>query len=335
MNQTMEITGVTAAAKSFVRSVYSHPEIFGHFQQVMKGYSTKELDVHAVVSELDTLFQFHHDLLIGYRIFLPPEFRVSLPMLQPRQFRKSNLIDIDTMIILKPCIDFMNKVQKRFDDERSVIEAYLKTIRTLTQGKLSNKDVNIAIAKIFGNENQDLVDMFKLVLLGDKAGRKRIRKEKNTEAEGKSKKEEKNNLSSQSDSNSDDQIKARKKKTLDDLKLGKQMEDEMFEVDVPLSRVRSIVKSAKDLKDSAKKQQHQVIDIDNHFSALSLSCIRKEYKEQGSVVIQQLRENPRHVLPQILEKFEGKEKELVNDREKVHKYWREFHEKQSSLTNHH
>ncbi|KAM3281205.1 hypothetical protein P3S67_028226 [Capsicum chacoense] len=275
-----------AAANSFIRRLQLHPEIFDQFRGVMIRYSCNKLDVSGVVSELDTLFQFHRDLLTGYRYFLPLEFRPSSP----------HDINAD---MLNPCIDFMNKVQKRFGDERGVIRAYLETIRGLTQGKLSYKDACRAIAEIFGNENQDLIDEFKLVLLGDNNGvvRSTRIKKKNSE--------------------------------------GRRMEEEMCELDVKLSRVMTIVQAAKTLRDLLSKQQHQKININDHFSALSLSCVRKEFKEQGPFVVQQLLIDPKLlVLPQILDKFESNERKLVKEREKLHEYWCRVQEKkQNSVTN--
>ncbi|KAF3646592.1 hypothetical protein FXO38_19105 [Capsicum annuum] len=286
-----------AAANSFIRRLQLHPEILDQFREVMIRYSCNKLDVSGVVSELDTLFQFHRDLLTGYRYFLPLEFRPSSPSPSPsRQSRKKHDINAD---MLNPCIDFMNKVQKRFGDERGVIRAYLETIRGLTQGKLSYKDACRAIAEIFGNENQDLIDEFKLVLLGDNNGVRsttRIQK-KNSE--------------------------------------GRRMEEEMCELDVKLSRVMTIVQAAKTLRDLLSKQQHQKININDHFSALSLSCVRKEFKEQGPFVVQQLLIDPKLlVLPQILDKFESNERKLVKERDKLHEYWCGVQEKkQNSVTN--
>lgn len=327
----MVIADVTAAARSFIKRVRLHPQIFGQFRRVMSAYSSHKLDVRGVISELDTLFQFHHDLLTGYRFFLPPQFRAS-SSLQPRQSRKNNVVNLDIITLLNPCIHFMNKMQKRFADERGVILAYLESIRALTRGKLSNKKAYKAIARIFGNENQDLVDEFELLLVGDNGGPKRFKKKKTEE--DKFKKDEKTNLSR----DSGDEIKARKKKTLHGLNLCKRMEDEMFELDMRLSLLSTTVESAKAMKkmleDSAAVQQHQIINIDQHFSAASLRFIRKEYKEQGLFIIEKLREDPKHVLFRILEELEPKEVELVKTREKLHKHWYEVHKKkQNAVTN--
>lgn len=177
-----------------------------------------------------------------------------------------------------------------------MIRAYLETVRGLTQRKLSYKDVCRAVAEIFGSENQDLIDEFKLVLLGDNNGVRTRIKKKNDE--------------------------------------GRRME-EMCELDVKLSRVMTIVQAAKTLRDLLSKQQHQKISINDHFSALSLSCVRKEFKEQGPFVVQQLLKDPKLVvLPQILEKFESNERKLVKEREKLHEYWCGVQEKkQNSVTN--
>ncbi|KAM3301506.1 hypothetical protein P3S67_016008 [Capsicum chacoense] len=282
-----------AAANSFIRRLQLHPEIFDQFRGVMIRYSCNKLDVSGVVSELDTLLQFHRDLLTGYRYFLPAEFRPSSSS-PSRQCRKNHDINDD---MLNPCIDFMNKVQKRFGDERGVIRAYLETVRGLTQRKLSYTDACRAIAEIFGSENQDLIDEFKLVLLGDNNGVRTRIKKKNDE--------------------------------------GRRMEEEMCELDVKLSRVMTIVQAAKTLRDLLSKQQHQKISIKDHFSALSLSCVRKEFKEQGPFVVQQLLKDPKLVvLPQILEKFESNERKLVKEREKLHEYWCGVQEKkQNSVTN--
>ncbi|XP_059291962.1 transcriptional regulatory protein SIN3 [Lycium ferocissimum] len=303
----MVFAGVEAVAYSFIRRVKSHPQLYCQFRQVMSRYDT-EKDVSAVISELENLFQSHHDLLTGYRVFLPPQFQETLP--QSRQPRKNNVIHADTNK-LNPCIGFMNKVQKRFADERGVIRAYLEIIREITKGKLSNKEAYDAVAKIFGDENQDLVDEFELLLGTDYGARKKIKK-KEEEA---------------SPSNSGDEIKTRRQKKHDDFR----MEDEMFEADIHLSHVRRTVNSAKALMQTLRESADQIINIDKYFSAVSLSCIRKEYKEQGFAIIKRLREDPKHVLPQILSQLEPREAELVESREKRNKYWREVHEQKRNF----
>ncbi|CAN4103663.1 unnamed protein product [Withania somnifera] len=314
----MVITDVTAAARSFIKRVQLHPQISGQFRRVMSDYSSHKLDVHGVISELDILFRFHPHLLTGYRFFLPPQFRPSSSPPQPRHPQKNN---VDIITKLNPCIHFMNKLQKRFADERGVILAYLETIRALTKGKLFNDDAYDAIARIFGNENQDLVDEFELLLVGDNRGTKRSKKKKEAE-EAKFKNDEKSNLLP-SNSNNDDEIKPRKKK----VNFFNCMEDEMFELDMHLYPLRTTIESANALKKILQSQQHQLINIDSYFSAVSLSCIRKEYKEQGCFVIKQLREDPKHLLPQILEQLERKEKELAESRKKLHQRWYGFHKK--------
>ncbi|MCD9646307.1 hypothetical protein HAX54_036038 [Datura stramonium] len=305
---------VIAAAQSFIRRVRSHPQLFGHFRQVMSDYSAGKLNVVDVVSELDTLFQSHCDLLTGYRIFLPPQFQAVLPL---RKSLKKSVINAD-VDKLTHCIDFVNKVQKRFAGERGVMFAYLKTIRALRNGKLSSDEAYNTIAKIFGDENQDLVDEFELHM-----SRNKIKKKKN--------KEEENNLSA-----SAEEIEIPRQKALADLNLSICMEDEMFELDIHLSHVRTSVQSARALMEiltDSVAQQHEIININKYFSAPSLSCIRKEFKEQGGTIIERLREDPKHVLPQILSHLEPKEEELVDSRKKLHRYWREVHEqRQKNIT---
>ncbi|KAK4363217.1 hypothetical protein RND71_018458 [Anisodus tanguticus] len=302
---------VIASAYSFIRRVQSHPQLYGHFRQVMSCYQTN-LDVSTVVSELETLFQSHPDLLTGYRTFLPPQFQEYFP--QPQQSRKNNLIATD-MNKLNPCIDFMNKVQKRFADERGIVCAYLETIRALTKGEISKNKAYDAIAKIFGDENQDLVDDFESLLTG--GGKKKIKKKKKD----------------LSPSNSGNEIKTRRQKALDDLNLYYQMEDEMFELDIHLSHVRRTVQSAKTLMTILRNSADQIINIDKYFSAVSLSCIRKEYKEQGFVIVKRLREDLKHVLPQILSRLVIKEEELIKSKKKMDNYWREtLAHKQKSMT---
>uniref|UniRef100_M1A6G3 Histone deacetylase complex, SIN3 component n=1 Tax=Solanum tuberosum TaxID=4113 RepID=M1A6G3_SOLTU len=276
----MERDGLTACATSFIQRLQLHPRIFGQFQRVMKDYSTDKLNVADLVFELDTLFQFHPHFLTAYRIFLPPHLRPTLP--SPPQSPKMNLRP--SLTVLKPYIAFMNKVQKRFADERGVIHEYLDTIRKLTQGKLCNKEAYNAIMIIFGKENQDLIDEFEFLLLG----RNGIIKEK------------------------------KKKNTMEDKKKNS-MEDEMFELDMNLSRRKTAEDSAKELMYSL--QQHhedQLINIDIYFSAVSLGYIRKIYKEEGSSIITRLRDDPTTVLPKILKKLESEEKVLIKKWRDIH-----------------
>lgn len=135
----------------------------------MREYSIDKLNVAAVVSELDTLFQFHPHLLNEYRIFLSPP---TLP--SPQQS--------PNMKILKPCVAFMNQVLTRFANERGVVVAYLEIIRALAQGKICKDEAYNAIEKIFGEENRDLVDGFEWIVLGCKGIRKEEKKKNSREA---------------------------------------------------------------------------------------------------------------------------------------------------------
>ncbi|OIT00298.1 paired amphipathic helix protein sin3-like 4 [Nicotiana attenuata] len=308
----MVFPGVEAAANSFIERVKSHPNIYGHYLRVMSGYVTKKLDVSAVVSELETLFQSHEDLLTGYRTFLPRELQETLPSVKPRQSRKRNLVAAD-MKKLHTCIDFMNKLERRFDDNRGVIRAYLETVKSLKKGKLSNNEVYHTIAKIFGDENQDLVDEFASVL--------KIKKRK----------KEEENVSSPSTRS--EEIKVERQRTAEEKIIYLQMEEEMSEIDIHLSHVRRTLQSAKALMKILihSTQQHQIINIvDKFVGDVSRSCIRKEYKEQSFFIIKRLREDPKHVLPHILSKLESKKKELVESKEKLHKRWREAHQQKNN-----
>nr|XP_009802835.1 PREDICTED: paired amphipathic helix protein Sin3-like 3 [Nicotiana sylvestris] len=309
----MVFPGVEAAAKSFIQRVKSHPNIYGLYLRVMSGYATKKLDVSSLVSELETLFQSHEDLLTGYRTFLPLELQETLPSVKPRQSRKRNLVAAD-MKKLHTCIDFMNKLERRFDDNRGVIRAYLETVKSLRKGTLSNNEFYDTIAEIFGDENQDLVDEFESVL--------KIKKRK----------KEEENLSSPSSSSSEE-IKAKRQKTAEEKLIYMQMEDEMFEIDIHLFHVRTTLQSAKALMENLRDstQQHQIINnFDKYFRDASLSCIRGEYKEQSFFIIKRLKEDPKRVLPQILSKLKSKKEELIEAKEKLHKRWREAHQQKKN-----
>ncbi|KAK6784818.1 hypothetical protein RDI58_018273 [Solanum bulbocastanum] len=172
----------------------------------------------------------------------------------------------------------MNKVQKRFANERGVILEYLETIRKLTQAKLCNKEAYDAIMIIFDKENQDLIDEFKFLLFG-RNGNKNEKK-----------KEDKKNS----------------------------MEDEMFEVDMNLTRRKTAEDTAKELMHSLQQHEDQQININIYFSAVSLGYIRKIYKEEGSSIITRLRDDPTSVLPKILKKLESEEKVLIKKWGDIH-----------------
>ncbi|KAK6784867.1 hypothetical protein RDI58_018322 [Solanum bulbocastanum] len=289
----MEPPGFTPRAISFILRVRIYPQLFSHFMRVMTDFSTKKLDSAAADSELNTLFQFHRDLLTEYKNLVSTHLRSRL--LSSEQSR-----DKPDMEILKPCIYYMNKVQNRFADERGVIMAYLDTIRSLKEGNLRNEEAYNAIAKIFGEENQDLVDEFEFLILDKKEIRKQKKKKKN----------------SSSSSN---------KKTLDDLKRSELMEDEMCELDIDLALGKKTVACANMLMNSAEEERNQIINIDNSFSAVSLGYIEKVYKEEDAFILTRLRDDPRSVLPEILEKLKSKEDELS-------KKWSDIHEKKKNWT---
>lgn len=289
----MERSGRTACAVSFVQRLQLHPRIFARFERAMNDYSTHKLDIAHLVSELETIFQFYPDFLTGYRIFLPPHLRATLPSPPPQSPKKKG----PPIIVLKPFIEFMNKLQKRFANERGVIVQYLETLRKLKQGKLCNKEAYNEIMRVFGEENQDLMDEVEFLLLGRNGI---IRKEKK-----------------------------KKKITMEDEM--NSMEDEMFELDVNLSRRKTAEDSAQKLMNSLQQQQQheeedQQINIDIKFSAVSLGYIRKIYKEEGSSVITRLRDDPMSVLPKILKKLESEEDVLIRK-------WRDIHEKKKNPCN--
>uniref|UniRef100_M0ZJ34 SIN3 component, histone deacetylase complex n=1 Tax=Solanum tuberosum TaxID=4113 RepID=M0ZJ34_SOLTU len=286
----MEPPGFTARATSFLLRVQSYPQLFNQYMRVMNDYSTNKLDYAGADSELNTLFQFHRDLLTEYKNLVSE--RLKSKLLSSEQSR--NKPDLK---ILKPCIHYMNKVQNRFADEGGVIMAYLDTIRSLKEGNLCNEEAYNAIAKIFGEENQDLVDEFEFLFLD----KKEIRKNK-----------KKKNSSSSSN-----------KKTLDDLKRSELMEDEMCELDIDLALGKKTMACVNMLMNSAEEERNQLINIDNSFSAVSLGYIEKVYKEEDDSILTRLRDDPRSVLPEILEKLKSKEEDLS-------KKWSDIHEKKKN-----
>uniref|UniRef100_A0A3Q7I7K4 Histone deacetylase interacting domain-containing protein n=1 Tax=Solanum lycopersicum TaxID=4081 RepID=A0A3Q7I7K4_SOLLC len=283
----MESPGFIARLISFVVRVQSYPQLFRHYMRVITDYSTKKLGSAAVHSELNTLFQFHPDLQTEYTNIVSTNSTSS-----------EQSLNKPDMELLKPCIYYMNKVQNRFADERGVITAYLDTIRSLKEGNLCDEEAYSAIAKIFGEENQDLIDEFEFLIMDKKETRNKKKK------------------NSSSSSN---------KKTLDDLRRSEVMEDEMCEVDVDLALGKRCVECINMLMNNSTddEERKQIINIDGNLRATSLGYIRKIYKKEDSSILTRLREDPTSVLPEILEKLTLKQDELS-------KKWSDIHEKREN-----
>ncbi|MCD7457706.1 hypothetical protein HAX54_035940 [Datura stramonium] len=159
--------------------------------------------------------------------------------------------------------------------------AYLKTIRAFCKGRISNKEAYDSIAKIFGDENQDLLDEFELHL-GVNGGRKKIKKKKKA-ARGKS---------------------TRRKRIIF---------LQRHQNNCP------ICKGFDDLDGLNDTAASEAININKYFSALRVSAAfgriqrtRLDYYRKTAG------EDPKYVLPQILSRL-GKEEELVESRGKLHK----------------
>ncbi|KAI5667383.1 hypothetical protein M9H77_17236 [Catharanthus roseus] len=105
------------------------------------------------------------------------------------------------------------------------------------------------------------------------------------------------------------------------------MEDRMHGVDVLLSNLDSTIEKAERilLKNGGEKENVEVEEKEEGFSALNLRCFERLYGESGCQLVEMLKEKPQAVLPRVLPRLKMKREELVRARKVSHQFWGELH----------
>ena len=98
------------------------------------------------------------------------------------------------------------------------------------------------------------------------------------------------------------------------------MEDRMYEVDVLLSNMTSAIMRAEGILKGRRKC------VKEGLTPLQLRCFERLYAERGPEVTEQLRANPKVVLPMILPRLKKKKEELTRARQISHQFWAELHQ---------
>ncbi|XP_028775290.1 paired amphipathic helix protein Sin3-like 2 [Neltuma alba] len=105
-------------------------------------------------------------------------------------------------------------------------------------------------------------------------------------------------------------------------------EDDQFELDLLIERVRSTAKRTEELYNSIIGNKINIegpIHIEEYFSVLHLKCIERLYGDYGLEAMEALRKNPIVALPVMLSRLKQKRKEWKKCRSEFNKVWAEIY----------
>uniref|UniRef100_A0A0E0H875 Histone deacetylase interacting domain-containing protein n=1 Tax=Oryza nivara TaxID=4536 RepID=A0A0E0H875_ORYNI len=121
---------------------------YDEFLEVMRDFKSGRIDTAGVIIRVKTLFNGHHELILGFNAFLPKGFAIKLQDLEKKP--------VDFM----EAINFVNKIKARFQQEDHVYKSFLGILNMYRLHNKSIQDVYGEVAALF-RDYPDLLEEFK------------------------------------------------------------------------------------------------------------------------------------------------------------------------------
>ncbi|KAL3647193.1 Paired amphipathic helix protein Sin3-like 3 [Castilleja foliolosa] len=148
----MSTTPVTAIdAIAYMKTVKeTTPDKYDEFIGIMNCFTAQRIDTPGVVMRVKELFKGHRDLIMGFNVFLPKAYEISLPdePLIPRRMDHAE------------AIGFVMKIKTRFQgDDHHVYKSFLDILKMYRNNHKSVTEVYQEVSVLFKNHD-DLLAHF-------------------------------------------------------------------------------------------------------------------------------------------------------------------------------
>ncbi|KAK7386925.1 hypothetical protein VNO78_27301 [Psophocarpus tetragonolobus] len=111
-------------AEQFIKQVHyifqEKMEKFDEFLQVMIDYKNDRIDVVVLIEKVEAILKEHRDLILGFNKFLPKGYQILLPSKGKPQ--------------MEDALNYLNKVQTRFQDDDHVYKSFLNILARYRNG---------------------------------------------------------------------------------------------------------------------------------------------------------------------------------------------------------
>ncbi|KAF6144609.1 hypothetical protein GIB67_006101 [Kingdonia uniflora] len=145
-------TNDSLAYLNAVKNVFKDEKYkYEEFVEVLKDYKKERLQIQILIARVVDLFQGHGDLILGFNVFLPKDFKIKgLETDEPRGRKRVQFDD---------AIQFMDKIKTRFPDDGSMSKSFFSVLDMYHKGSKSIIEIYEEVAVLF-RDNQDLLQEF-------------------------------------------------------------------------------------------------------------------------------------------------------------------------------
>lgn len=154
-------------------------DVIKEYVLLLKAFQKKKLDTFAVIQKVKTLFHGHDDVIMGFNVFLPANTQIRFPSVIPdfqtlaieggeldqaksRASAQLQTGDSPAAVNFDDCINYVNKVRKRFTNDPETYQEFLGVLQSYQQDRNVPK-VCDEVRMIFEN-HPDLLQEFTIYL---------------------------------------------------------------------------------------------------------------------------------------------------------------------------
>jgi len=137
------------------------PQVYNQFLDIMKDFKSQAINTEGVIDRVKTLFKGNRNLILGFNQFLPPGYKIELP------------IEKKPTIEFNHAVQYVAKIKNRFRDQPEIYGEFLDILHDY-QANRTIDEVFARVQKLFGGQ-PDLLDEFKYFLPTKAPSNRRIK----------------------------------------------------------------------------------------------------------------------------------------------------------------
>ncbi|XP_058193253.1 trans-Golgi network-localized SYP41-interacting protein 1-like isoform X2 [Rhododendron vialii] len=124
---------------------------YNDFLHVMKDFNTNRIDRTGVIERVKELFRGHRDLLLGFNIFLPKGYEITLSM-------EDDPLPAKKPVEFKELINFVYKIKTRFQGDDHVYKSFLDILNLHQKENKSITELNKVVTQLLRDHPDLLVE---------------------------------------------------------------------------------------------------------------------------------------------------------------------------------
>ncbi|XP_004496806.1 uncharacterized protein [Cicer arietinum] len=153
-------SAVAIAYVNAVRDVFQDKkENFDEFLKLVSDFAAKRIDVRGVKARVNQLFKGHKDLILGFNIFMPTEYEISLPLDDNDEQEGYGLAFINAKahgLVFKDAKAYIDAVRVAFEDRREKYAEFLEVLSDYKAERIDIQGVKARLVELFKG-HEDLI----------------------------------------------------------------------------------------------------------------------------------------------------------------------------------